>query len=305
MIGREKQLYSEKAGWTTWRDFIITDKVIESDEITSFHLQPTDGKPLPAYHPGQYISIRTTVPALQHLQSRQYSLSDAPHPSSYRISVKKELGLDLAHPAATAHPGYVSNVLHASKHVGDTLQVSHPAGEFFFDPSSSSSSSSHNGGDRSSTPIVLISAGVGLTPMLSIIRTLTLDQHQQQDSSRQQQPICWIHGTRSSRVHAFTKEINEIAAQHPNVRTEVFMSHPAEEDALGRDYQYAGRMSLGVLDKEGDLFLHREDAEYYICGPNGFMKDMRETLLGYGVEEKRVKMEVFGTGVIGAWLVDA
>ena len=281
MIGREKQLYKERDQWTSWRDFTITDKVIESDEITSFYLKPNDRKPLPKYHPGQYISIRTSVPALKHLQSRQYSLSDAPQPSSYRISVKKELGLDLNHPAAPAHPGYVSSVLHDSKQIGDTLQVSHPAGEFFFNPSH---------GDRK--PIVLISAGVGLTPMLSIIRTL--------DKADSQQPICWIHGTRSSRVHAFSQEIKEIAKQHPNVRTEVFMSHPAEEDALGRDYQYEGRMSLGVLDKEGDLFLHKADAEYFICGPEGFMKDMQATLLGYGVEEQRIKMEVFGTGVIGA-----
>ena len=78
------------------------------------------------------------------------------------------------------------------------------------------------------------------------------------------------------------------------------MSHPAEEDALGRDYQYASRMNLGVLNKEEDLFLHKPDAEYYICGPGGFMHDMRGTLLGYGVEEARIKMEVFGTGAIRA-----
>ena len=284
MIGREKQLYKERDAWTDWREFTITDKVIESDEITSFHLKPNDGKPLPKFHPGQYVSIRTSVPALKHLQSRQYSLSDAPQPSSYRISVKKELGLDLAHLAAPAHPGYVSNVLHDSKQIGDTLQLSHPAGEFFLNPS--------HGDHRK--PIILISAGVGLTPMLSIIRTLD-----KQDSHHQ--PISWIHGTRSSRVHAFSKEIHDIAERHPsNVRTEVFMSHPAEEDALGRDYQFAGRMSLGVLDREGDLFLHKPDAEYFICGPAGFMKDMQETLLGYGVQQVRIKMEVFGTGVIGA-----
>ena len=281
MIGREKQLHQEKGDWTSWRDFIITDKVIESDEITSFYLKPNDGKPLPNYHPGQYVSIRTSVPALKHLQPRQYSLSDAPNPSNYRISVKRELGLNLNHPSAPAHPGYVSNVLHDSKQVGDTLQVSHPAGDFFFDPSR---------GDRN--PIVLISAGVGLTPMLSIIRTF--------DQTGSHQPICWIHGTRSSHVHAFSNEIKEIAKQHPNVRTKVFMSHPAEEDALGRDYQYASRMNLGVLNKEEDLFLHKSDAEYYICGPGGFMHDMQATLSGYGVEEARIKMEVFGTGAIRA-----
>ena len=76
------------------------------------------------------------------------------------------------------------------------------------------------------------------------------------------------------------------------------MTHPEERDAKGVDYQYAGRMSLGVLDKEGDLFLNKSDAEYYICGPERFMADMQATLLGFGVEEGRVKMEVFGTGAI-------
>ena len=279
MIGREKQLYKDRAEWTDWRDFTIVDKVIDSEEITSFHLKPADGKPLPNYHPGQYVSVRTTVPSLRFLQSRQYSLSDAPHPDRYRISVKKELGLDLEHPAAPAHPGYVSSILHGDKQIGDTLQVSHPAGEFYFDPSH---------GEKK--PIVLISAGVGLTPMLSIIRHL-----EKQDST---QPISWIHGTRSSRVHAFAKDIKKIVENHPNVHAQVFMTHPEEKDAKGIDYQYAGRMSLGVLDKEGDLFLHKEDAEYYICGPEKFMTDMQGTLFGYGVDEARVKLEVFGTGVL-------
>ena len=279
MIGREKQLYKDRQDWTDWREFTIVDKVVDSEEITSFHLKPTDGKPLPKYHPGQYVSIRTHVPSLKYLQSRQYSLSDAHHPDRYRISVKKELGLHLDHPAAPAHPGYVSSILHADRQIGDTIQVSHPAGEFYFD-------ASH--GDKK--PIVLISAGVGLTPMLSIIRTL--EKH---DST---QPISWIHGTRSSRVHAFKKDIDEIVQNHANVKAQVFMTHPEEKDAKGVDYQYSGRMSLGVLDKEGDLFLDKGDAEYYICGPERFMADMQATLLGFGVEEGRVKMEVFGTGAI-------
>ena len=279
MIGREKQLYKEREDWTDWRDFTIVDKNIDSEEITSFYLKPVDGKPLPHYHPGQYISIRTSVPALEYLQSRQYSLSDAPHSDHYRISVKREQGLHLDHPAAPAHPGYVSSILHSDKQIGDTLQVSHPAGEFFFDPSH---------GDKK--PVVLISAGVGLTPMLSIIKTMD-----EEDSS---QPISWIHGTRSSRVHAFAKDIKNIVEHHPNVHAQVFMTHPEEKDAEGVDYQYAGRMSLGRLDKEGDLFLDKKDAEYYICGPEKFMADMQATLLGYGVDEGRVKMEVFGTGVI-------
>ena len=279
-MGREQQLYNERPNWTNWRDFTIISKVTESEDITSFHLKPVDDKPLPSYHPGQYISIRTTVPQLNHLQSRQYSLSEAPSPTHYCISVKKETGLSLSDPAALAHPGYVSNVLHDSKHIGDTLQVSHPAGEFYY-----------NSSDGASKPIALISAGVGLTPMLSILRTLT-----QKPSA---QPISWIHATRNSRTHAFSSDIRKIAGQHHNVRTQVFMSQPSENDKLGADYQFAGRMKLGALDAEQDLFLERGDAEYFICGPEGFMCDMRDVLVGMGVDGGRIKMEVFGTGAVG------
>ncbi|KAG7009561.1 hypothetical protein G7Y79_00002g006760 [Physcia stellaris] len=277
MMGREQQLYKERLEWTNWRDFTIVSKVTESSDITSFYLKPVDDKPLPSYHPGQYISIRTTVPQLNHLQSRQYSLSDAPSPTHYRISVKKEAGLSLSDPAALAHPGYVSNVLHDSKHVGDTLQVSHPAGEFYYTSS-----------DDDSKPIALISAGVGLTPMLSILRTRT-----QKVST---QPISWIHATRNSRTHAFSADIRHIAEQHPNVRTRVFMSQPSAND---KDYQFAGRMKLGALDPEQDLFLGNGEAVYFICGPERFMSDVREALVRLGVESQRIRMEVFGTGDVG------
>ncbi|KAJ6152352.1 hypothetical protein N7497_006671 [Penicillium chrysogenum] len=131
MIGREKQIYEQAEGWTDWRDFKIVNKVKESEEITSFYLSPVDEKPLPAFQPGQYISIQTYVPALKYPQARQYSLSDQPKPDYYRISVKRELGLSPAAPGAAAHPGYISNVLHDTFNIGDKLKVSHPCGDFF------------------------------------------------------------------------------------------------------------------------------------------------------------------------------
>ncbi|MCJ1293563.1 hypothetical protein MMC34_005118 [Xylographa carneopallida] len=99
MIGREAQLYKERDDWTDWRDCVIARKIQESEEVTSFYLEPRrkNGdrtRPLPSYHPGQFISIRTEVPQLKHLQPRQYSLSDAPRPEYYRVSVKREEGLD-------------------------------------------------------------------------------------------------------------------------------------------------------------------------------------------------------------------
>ncbi len=278
MIGREKQIYGECDDWTDWRDFVISEKVIESEEMTSFSLKPQDGKPLPPFRPGQYVSIRTDVPSLHYLQSRQYSLSDAPHADHYRISVKREPGLDLEHPDAVAHPGYISNILHDQKHVGDTLQVSHPAGEFFLDV------------EHDKRPLVLISAGVGLTPMLSMMKTL--------DEQEATQPISWIHATRNSKVQAFGEDVRSIAQHRPNMHPHVFMKYPSDKDTEGKDYQFSGRMSLGRLDREGDLFLDKKDAEYFICGPERFMKDMQKTLREYGVEEGRIKLELFGTGAI-------
>jgi nitric oxide dioxygenase len=113
--------------------------------------------------PGQYISIRTSVPDLHYLQARQYSLSDKPTPDHYRITVKKEPALDIENPKAKSHPGYISNILHDEKNIGDLIQVSHPAGEFYLNTREETDTNA---------PIVLISAGVGLTPDLSILSTL-------------------------------------------------------------------------------------------------------------------------------------
>lgn len=148
MIDREEQLVQDADGWTDWRKFRIADKFKESEVITSFYLEPVDKKPLPSFMPGQYISVQTYVPRLGYKQSRQYSLSDAPHADWYRISVKKEEDLDLEHPEIHKHPGLISNILHDERQMGDIIEVSHPAGEFFLDTE----------GDLG-CPIVLLSAG--------------------------------------------------------------------------------------------------------------------------------------------------
>ena len=147
----------------------------------------------------------------------------------------------MEHPGVFAHQGYISNILLNDKQVGDVLQVSHPAGEFSL------------GIDHDECPIVLISDGVGLTPMLSIPRSL--DEH------KATQPVSWIHATRNSKVQAFGKDVKIIAQRRPNVRSHVFIKYPSDSDAEGMDCRLSGRMSLGKLDREGDLFLNKQDAE--------------------------------------------
>ncbi|KAJ5550210.1 hypothetical protein N7535_001852 [Penicillium sp. DV-2018c] len=278
MIGREKQIYDQSEGWTDWRDFKIINKVKESEEITSFYLAPVDGKPLPAFQPGQYISVQAHVPALKYPQARQYSLSDQPRPDYYRISVKRELGLNPAEPGATANPGYISNVLHDTFNVGDTLKVSHPCGDFFLSPSDA----------QTAHPVVLLSAGVGLTPLTSILNTLT----SKSSSSRK---LHFIHGARSSGARAFKDHISALSKKLPSLRATFFTSNPSEADKEGVDYHHIGRVDLTKLDDQ-DLFLDDPKAEYYICGPEKFMTDVQSTLQAKGVSAGRIKMELFGTG---------
>ncbi|MCJ1402532.1 hypothetical protein MMC11_005752 [Xylographa trunciseda] len=287
MIGREAQLYKEEDEWTDWRDFVIARKVPETAEVTSFYLEPRtkNGErkpPLPSYHPGQFISVRMDVPQLKYLQPRQYSLSDAPRTEYYRVSVKRDSGLDPLHPDAPQYPGFISNILHDNKQVGDVIQVSHPAGDFFVDVAQEL--------DKK-RPLVLISAGVGLTPLLSMLKSLV--------ESGSTQPISWIHATRNSSVQAFAGVVRDITQRSENVHAVVFNKFPSEgRDIRGVHYDHVGRMSLDKLDKERDLFLDRSDTEYYICGPESFMADMQETLVQYGVNPERVKFEVFGTGAM-------
>ena len=218
------------------------------------------------------------MPALKYLQARQYSLSDAPSTDHYRISVKREAGLDLEHPDAKAHPGYTSNILHDFKEVGDVIQVSHPAGEFFLDPHAK---------EAETSPIVLISAGVGLTPDLSILNTLVAE-----NSTRK---ISWVHAARNSRVDAFGKHLRSIAETHTNVHNVIFEKQVSNDEVEGKDYHFRGRLRLDELDKDRDLFIHDKSTEYYVCGPEKFMADMQKGLLSYGVDERRIKIELFGT----------
>lgn len=281
MIKREDQIYSESKGWTDWREFSIANKVKESEEITSFYLNPVDGFKLPEYLPGQYISILTDVPQFGYLQSRQYSLSDAPRTDYYRISVKKEFGLNHQDPKAPAHPGWISNILHDEKKIGDRIKVSHPVGDFYFDPVKDSSG-----------PIVLLSAGVGITPMMAILNTLLERGSQQQ--------ISFIHGARSTSAQAFGNVIRRHeAAQQSTVKATFFIKNLTPSDVVDRDYTHIGRLTLPKLahsPKTDLLFLDDANTKFFVCGPESFMRDMWTGLKDLGVEEGRIKMEVFGTG---------
>lgn len=266
LMGMESGLKEETAvrpgGWTGWRDFVVRARQPESDIITSFVLEPADGQPVVNFEPGQYISLAVNVPQLGLQQIRQYSLSDAPNGRSYRISVKREGGAD------PAHAGYVSTLLHDQIQVGDVIKVAAPYGNFYIDV-------------NATTPVVLISGGVGLTPLISMLNRVM------QSTGRE---VVFVHGARNSAVHAMKDHLRQMAQQHPNFKTFVFYNEPLPEDQQGRDYDHPGLVNV-------DLIAHAimlPDADYYICGPVPFMRMQHDALINKGIREANIHYEVFG-----------
>lgn len=259
-IGRESEIYREKAaeagGWQGARPFIIQEKRKESELITSFVLAPADGKPVLRFKPGQYLSIKLAHPALEYQEIRQYSLSDAPNGRDYRISVKRE------------PDGQVSNLLHDQLHVGDEVALMPPAGDFFLQADAT-------------TPVVLLSAGVGLTPMLSMLNHLLAKGH---DAD-----IRWLHACEQGALHAFKEDIRAKSRQHAQLQSRIWYRIPADGDIQGEDYDFAG-----TLDLERVTDLIPANAHYYFCGPLGFMKAVKAQLLALGVPAGRMHYEVFG-----------
>ncbi|WVQ62918.1 uncharacterized protein L199_001067 [Kwoniella botswanensis] len=283
-INREKEFYTtavESGGWEGWRQFKVSKKVKESDEITSFYLIPvenSDNKPLPKYHPGQYLAVSLYIPALGHKQARQYSLSDKSNGQYFRISVKREDGVGIPtkeNPQVPDHPGWISNLLHAKLHEGSLIDVASPYGDFFYEPSPT----------NPNAPLVLLSAGVGQTALLSILNS-------QLDNSNK--PITYATVARNEKVHAFGDHIRDVAKEHSNVKYRVFYSSPSTIAVQGKDYDVRGRMDLGQI--KDDLHLDDKTAEYYLCGPENFMVGKFEELKSLGVDEKRIHVELFAAG---------
>ncbi|KAF3914571.1 Flavohemoprotein [Orbilia brochopaga] len=280
LINREEQIYREHSS-RDWRPFVVSRKVKESEEITSFYLKPTDGNPVEHYKPGQYISIRIAVPQQEWKQSRQYSLSDSPDYAHYRISVKRMDGIDTKDPAAVSHPGWVSNVLHDTVKEGDTVDLTFPCGSFFLDTKESAEA-----------PVVLVSGGVGLTPLMSMLNTLI--------GEGSDRSVTWIHTTRSRKAYAFEEQVETVMKTKPYWRAVVYSCDPAlTSDGSIPNYRTVNsRLDLRDLDSSTDLHLDNPETQYFICGPEKFMAEMTDRLVSLGALANKVKYEKFGTGNI-------
>ncbi|CAM3983520.1 NO-inducible flavohemoprotein [Mesobacillus thioparans] len=264
-ISVEAEMYDEAAsqrgGWKDFRPFIVAKRVEESEVITSFYLKPVDGKAIASFKPGQYISIKLEIEGEEFTHIRQYSLSDAPGKDYYRISVKKEAGME-------SPDGKVSNYLHNSVEEGEVLQISAPAGDFFLDT-------------QKDTPVVLLSGGVGLTPMVSMLNTVAELQPEKE--------VTFIHAAQNGKVHALKDEVAATAAK-AKVNSVVFYDQPTEEDRQNNSFDVEGYITKEWLKENVNL----EQSDFYFCGPVPFMKAVNSALKDLGVAEDRIHFEFFG-----------
>ena len=255
-IGVEKEMYekaeNQENGWKFFKDFVVVDKVKESENITSFYLKPADGSNVPAYQAGQYISVRLSIPGEKYLFNRQYSLSQAVKPDQFRISVKREADND--------PNGRVSGYLHEEVNIGDTIEVSAPAGEFVLDA-------------EKDTPVAFVSGGVGITPMMSMFETVA--------TLTPERPTVFLHAARNESLHAFDKDIQKYAATMDNVAYKTLYSDMPE-----------GYITREVLEECVDI-----TGDVYVCGPVPFMEAMIQELRGLGMKDHQIHFEFFGPAV--------
>ena len=224
--------------------------------MISIRLEDPGGAPLPAARPGQYLTLRIQPNDESRSVLRNYSLSGPPDAGYYRITVKRE------------HDGAVSGYLHTRLSVGDQLDIAAPRGTFIL--------------DRTEAPVLLISAGIGATPVLAMLHALAKEHSERE--------IWWLHGARSSRDHSFAAEARTLLASLPHVHAHVYYSRPDPNDLEGRDFDSAGRLTASLLAE----LEPPPDAEAYLCGPAPFMDEISAGLAAIGLDASRIHTEPFG-----------
>ncbi|SDY25407.1 nitric oxide dioxygenase [Evansella caseinilytica] len=262
----EREMYEAAAkkngGWNGFREFLVQKKVKESDVITSFYLKAKDGEAISDFLPGQYVSVRCPISGEKYTHIRQYSLSAAPGKDHYRISVKRE--------ADDYSPdGIVSNYLHSQVKEGDVIEVTAPAGDFVLNMDSD---------ER----VVLISGGVGLTPMVSMLHSLV--------ESQPDRNVRFIHAAINGQTHAMHDEVKHIAARHDNAAYYVCYEKPTEKDRAERRFDKEGYIDLAWLQS----ILKDNSGDFYFCGPSPFMKAINKALTDWNVPAEKIHFEFFG-----------
>lgn len=258
-------------GWNGSRKFAVYRKLRECDDVHSFYLKPHDGRPLPAFKPGQYLTFQLDLPGRDKALIRCYSLSSSPHQTDYyRVTIKKEK----APPdRPDLPPGAGSTYFNDTVREGDILNVKAPAGHFFLELSRMN-------------PIVLIAGGVGVTPMLSMAAAVT--------ASGSKREVWFFYGVRNQSEHIHKAELEKLAAENKNIHLHVCYSRPGSGEVKGRDYHHEGRVSIELLKE----LLPSNNFEYYLCGNGAFMKSITEGLEAWGVPDGDVHFEAFGPATV-------
>lgn len=247
---------SPPPAWTGFRPLRVSAVHDESQSVRSVSLSDPDGAPLPEWLAGQSITLRLYPDPDRAALIRNYSLSNRPGSADYRISVKRELH------------GAASENIHSHVNPGDLLDVAAPRGVFFL--------------TDAPAPLILLSAGVGVTPVLSMLHWLA--------ATRSGRPLWWLHGARDGSEHPFAAESLDLLKRLPDSHSHVFYSRPGPSDRPGIDFTDHGRLTSKTI---AGLGLPR-DADAYLCGPSAFMKDLSAGLQAYGLEPSRVHSELFG-----------
>jgi uncharacterized protein len=243
----------------TWRPFKVTKIVDESSVIRSFHLEPLDGAGLIPHAAGQHLPIRVELPGCARPTIRTYTLSTAPADGFYRISVKRQ--------------GLVSAYLHDTLRVGSVIEARAPAGQFTVDAA-----------ER--RPAVLLAAGVGVTPMLAMLRHLVYEGLR----TRRVRPTWFFHSARTLAERAFTAEIDQLAAQANGAVHVVRTLTDSEGAQKGTDFDAVGRLDVALLSEK----LPFNDYDFYLCGPAAFMQSLYDGLRKLNIADSRIHAEAFG-----------
>ncbi|WP_213804160.1 MOSC and FAD-binding oxidoreductase domain-containing protein [Granulicella sp. dw_53] len=251
---------SSPPAWAGFRALRVAEVHRETGEVTSLVFELADKSPLPPALPGQYLVLQISPDEASRPILRNYSISGASSAGTYRISVKRESG-----------PG--SRFLADTSKIGDVFESSAPRGNFVL--------------RTGAGPVVLLSAGIGVTPVLSMLNALA------SSSSEFPRKVWWIHGARCTEEHVFAEEARQLLGEIPGSRSVIAYSQPHPTERLGTDFDILGHLDLARIRELGVPV----DADFYVCGPTGFLEDMVRCLTSLGVPQDKVHLEVFGPGI--------
>jgi ferredoxin-NADP reductase len=249
--------------WQGYREFRVTRREYANPirDVCSFHLAPVDGKPLPPFKPGQFLTFQIQRAEASAPLIRCYSLSSAPQPDHYRVSIKR------------VPQGVASNHFHDQVREGDVLALRAPGGHFHLDV-------------ERDDPVVLIAGGIGITPLFSMVSAAL--------AARPGREIHLFYGVRNGAEVAFRAPLEALAQAHPSLHLHFCYSRPAPEETLGRDYHHAGRVDIERLRLSLDL----RPWQFYLCGPGPMMETLVPALEDWGVPPARLHYEAFGPATV-------